>query len=255
MVLNDSPAPSFIICGKRTFAPGEVHVTRKFARSVLILMLEGNLKFIEDGSLVTLTPGEYYIQRNNLFQQGVPMNENLPKYYFFEFFGTYSEGEAGLPLRGKFDSNKISSIAETCVGLYLDRSANKYVLNSYLHRVLGELLDGVSDDFDPHTLAENVHAFIDSKYTSPIRLEHISKCFGYTEEYILRIFKKRYGISPHQYLVSRRMEYAKWLLENTDSSVQQIAVLVGYTDTSPFYRNFKKIYGFSPKERKKAKNE
>ena len=215
-------------------------------------MLEGELKFIEDGNLVTLTSGEYYIQRNNLLQQGVPMNENLPVYYFFEFFGTYSEGQSGLPLRGKYDPNKIGSIVENCVRLYLERSANNFKLNSYLHRILGELLEGFSDDIEPHTLAENVRAFIDSKYTSPIRLEHIAKCFGYTEEYILRTFKKRYGISPHQYLVGRRMEYAMWLLENTDSPIQQIALSVGYSETSSFYRSFKKTYGFSPKERKKG---
>ena len=106
---------------------------------------------------------------------------------------------------------------------------------------------------EAHALVQNVRNFIDSQYTTPISLEDISKKFGYTEEYILRLFKKHYDISPHQYLIRLRMEQAMWLLENTDISIEQTAISVGYSDSSSFYRGFKKAFGISPGAVKKNK--
>lgn len=250
MVLNFSPSPSFVICGTRIFLPNEKHVTRKFNRSVLILMMAGELKFLEDGELITLHAGEYYIQRDGLLQQGVPLT-SLPEYFFIEFNATYSDSEAGLPLRGTFDPKKITSLTESCESQFVQRNANTFKLGSYMLRIFSELLDSAPVNNENRTLAQRVCNYIDSQYTSQITLADISKKFGYTEEYILRIFKKRYGISPHQYLIKLRMEQAMWLLENTDISVEQTALSVGYTDFSAFWRSFKKTFGTSPSAMRK----
>ncbi|MBQ8849803.1 MAG: helix-turn-helix transcriptional regulator [Clostridia bacterium] len=230
--------------------PNEKHVTRRFNRSVLILMAEGELKFLEDGKLITLTPGEYYIQRDGLLQQGVGLS-SLPVYFFIEFSATYSESQSGLPLRGRFDHKKVASFMESCESQFVKKNSNAFKLNSYMLRIFSELLESTPASNENNTLAERVRNFIDSQYNSQVSLSDIAKKFGYTEEYILRIFKKHYGTSPHQYLIKLRMEHAMWLLENTDISVEQTALSVGYTDFSAFYRSFKKTYGTSPGVMKK----
>ena len=98
MYLDFSPAPSFFACATKRFAEGEEHVTRRFGKSVLILMLENELAFREDGREIRLSPCEYYIQREGLFQEGLPM-QKPPTYFFMEFYGHYSE-DGELPLRG-----------------------------------------------------------------------------------------------------------------------------------------------------------
>ncbi len=254
MVLNFFPSPSFLSCGTKIFVQNEKHITRKFNRSVLILMLEGELKFLEGGQLVTLNAGEYYIQRDGLLQEGVPL-KSLPQYFFIEFSATYSDGMSGLPLRGTFEAKKIASLMESCENQFFQKNANTFKLNSHMLRIFSELLNSVPVNNVNNTLAERVRDLIDSQYTSTIDLAFISHKFGYTEEYILRSFKKNYGISPHQYLIRLRMEHAMWLLENTDISVEQTALSVGYTDFSGFYRCFKKTYGISPSmARKKQKD-
>lgn len=245
MVLNFTPSPSFFICGTKIFVPDEKHVTRRYSRSVLILMTAGELKFLEDGELITLHPGEYYIQRDGLFQQGVSMT-SLPEYFFIEFGGTYSNSEAGLPLRGTFDPKKIMSLTESCESQFVQMNSNTFKLSSYMLRIFSELLDSAPVNNDNHTLAQRVRNYIDSQYNSQITLADISNKFGYTEEYILRAFKKRYDISPHQYLIKRRMDQAMWLLENTDISVENIALSVGYNDFSAFWRSFRKTFGITP---------
>ncbi len=69
---------------------------------------------------------------------------------------------------------------------------------------------------------------------------------GYTEDYLIRPFKSHYGVTPHRYLIGRRMDHARWLLENTTLSTEQIASAVGYPDFSVFYRAFCNVHGASP---------
>jgi AraC family transcriptional regulator len=51
---------------------------------------------------------------------------------------------------------------------------------------------------------------------------------------------------PHRYLVRRRLERAKVLLADTDRSVMEIAMAVGYLDTSSFTTAFRKHTGLTP---------
>ena len=60
-------------------------------------------------------------------------------------------------------------------------------------------------------------------------------------------FKQLTGTTIIDYLIRRRMEYAKKLLSSTDYSVLQISLTVGYTSLSHFIYVFKKCYGLTPK--------
>ena len=62
--------PEFIKTNIRTFSPGETHITRTCNFHVLIIMLDGELIFYEDGTRVILQRGQWYIQRSGLFQEG-----------------------------------------------------------------------------------------------------------------------------------------------------------------------------------------
>ena len=66
-------------------------------------------------------------------------------------------------------------------------------------------------------------------------------------------FKKVTGCSPAQYLISLRMAHAMNLLDNTDDTVAQIALAVGYDNTQYFYRLFRNHTGMTPVEYKQRK--
>ena len=55
--------PTYRLSAFRRFLPGERHITRVESGDVLLLMLEGTLRFTEDGVPVELTRGEYYVQQ------------------------------------------------------------------------------------------------------------------------------------------------------------------------------------------------
>ena len=237
----------FYTCSVKTFRPDEYHITRIYSKSVLILMLGGVLHFREAGIDYELRKDEYYIQREGLLQQGVKLSKDPPVYFFIEFKGNYSDDNEGLPLRGRFDSQKIRPLIEAYDNAYKNLSADPFLLNAYMYRIFSDLLMGFNNKREgKNKVAVMVKNYIDAMYSSQLSLKDVAAKFGYTKDYLTRIFSSEYGITPYQYLKNVRLEYALWLLQNTALSIKQIAHQVGYEYTSSFYRAFLDVYGESP---------
>ncbi len=66
-------------------------------------------------------------------------------------------------------------------------------------------------------------------------------------------FKERNHVSPNEYLTILRLERSKQLLTQTDLSIKEIAVSVGYYDASSFIRRFKQIAGVTPLQYRRSK--
>ena len=66
--------------------------------------------------------------------------------------------------------------------------------------------------------------------------------------YFAREFKKAFGLPPHRYLLTRRIERATALLRDTDLPITDIALQTGWTSLGTFGRIFRDITGVSPSE-------
>ncbi len=88
--------------------------------------------------------------------------------------------------------------------------------------------------------------FIDQNYHQKIELRNISEKACFSKFHFLRLFKKAYGKSPHQYLTEVRIKKAKELLQS-DRSVSDVCYAVGFDSIPSFTLLFKKCTGFSPK--------
>lgn len=73
------------------------------------------------------------------------------------------------------------------------------------------------------------------------------KEIGYTEDYVRRLFRDRYGKTPLQFLLSERIEYAKKLLDiyGRQMSIKEIAEMCGFSDPLYFSCMFKRAEGKS----------
>lgn len=254
MLLKSSSPVHLEICAVKRFRAKEYHVTRRYKYSVLILMQKGILRFYEDNEPIELHAGEYYIQRADVLQEGLdkyhepPHREGqMPVYIYFEFSGgEYAEGGNGIPLRGRYSQQKLTPTATRCAELFTAQRHDPFLMTSYLCRVLSELYAAVPDkDPNEDTLAA-VRRYIRSAYSSPLSVKELARQFGYHEDYLTRLFRKRFGTTPGKYLREVRMEHALWQLQNTDRSVEHIALSVGYRDLSAFYRAFEAAHGTPP---------
>lgn len=71
---------------------------------------------------------------------------------------------------------------------------------------------------------------------------------GVSEAHFARSFKAAFGVPPHRYLLSRRIERAKALLRDTDASITDIAFQTGWDSLGTFGRVFRDVTGENPTE-------
>ena len=73
--------------------------------------------------------------------------------------------------------------------------------------------------------------------------------FFYVSNFILQLtFKNYYGITPYQYILSRRIDHAKKMLLSTECPINEIAFDSGFNSETALYRAFKIRTGFSPSQ-------
>jgi len=75
------------------------------------------------------------------------------------------------------------------------------------------------------------------------RLAHVS---GVSEAHFARSFKQAFGVPPHRYLLTRRVERATALLRDTELPITDIAFQTGWSSLGTFGRTFRDITGESP---------
>ena len=100
--------------------------------------------------------------------------------------------------------------------------------------------------------AERAKTCIEANYNNGITVVDIAKLLNLERSYFSTIFKKSVGIPPQQYLNEYRLNKAAKLLVGSHVSVSEAAYATGYTDIVNFSRMFKKYFGMSPSEYKKA---
>lgn len=100
----------------------------------------------------------------------------------------------------------------------------------------------------PSENVERVMALIDKRLHKPLSVAALADEIGIDRSYLCSIFKRELGCSPQQYILSRKMDKAKYFLSSTAENVKYIALSLGYDDPFVFSRAFKKVTGMSPSE-------
>lgn len=90
--------------------------------------------------------------------------------------------------------------------------------------------------------------FIDENMNRKIDFTGLAKSMGMTFDLFLRSFKKKYGVSPKNYLIDLRLEKAKKMLEEPDRNCTQVALECGFSSTAQFSTMFREKYGITPKK-------
>ena len=92
-----------------------------------------------------------------------------------------------------------------------------------------------------------VTAYIDAHLASSIRNRDLAAAAKLSCGYFCQSFKDSFGCPPHSYIVRRRVDRAKELLETTTMPLSQIALDCGFSDQSHFSRIFRRVTGEAPR--------
>lgn len=121
--------------------------------------------------------------------------------------------------------------------------------------MLQEVVEAFSESMFSHDLPlknndiiKKAMVYIAENFNTPLTLEDVSDHVHLHPSYFSTVFKNAAGLSFKEYLNKVRIEESKILLQNTDFSIIDIAVAVGFEDQSYFSKVFKKYTGTTPKQ-------
>jgi AraC family transcriptional regulator len=104
----------------------------------------------------------------------------------------------------------------------------------------------------PGNRIRKVLEYIYHNMHTEISIENLSTLTHMSPYYFIKWFKNQLGETPYQYIVRRRMEKAQYLLKNTDKSVIEIALEIGYCYACNFSNAFKQYTGITPNSYRKS---
>jgi AraC-like DNA-binding protein len=89
---------------------------------------------------------------------------------------------------------------------------------------------------------------IDRAYAQALDIPNLSQIASVSEAHFIRTFKATFGETPHRYLQRRRVERAMFMLRESDRSVTDICLEVGFMSLGTFSRTFHDIVRVTPSE-------
>lgn len=103
-------------------------------------------------------------------------------------------------------------------------------------------------------VVQQIINIVNERYYEELSLKTLAQQYNINSSYLGQVFAKEIGLSFSEYLNSTKNMKAKDLILNTNMKINDIAKAVGYSDTSYFYRKFKKCYGVCPSTLREIKN-
>jgi len=98
----------------------------------------------------------------------------------------------------------------------------------------------------PSDIIENIKTYIKHNFDKPISFTEIANQYNFSQAYLTKMFKEQTGILPKKYLNDYRINHARKLLVDSNISIKDIALRVGFEDQFHFSKNFKNTVGVSP---------
>lgn len=133
-------------------------------------------------------------------------------------------------------------------------SSSNLIIKKNLYDITAKIINHTEKNYLPNKkllLIKPAIDIINSNFTkNDISVNSLAKICGISEAYFRRIFLQFFSVSPKEYIVKRRIEYAKLLLLDNQFSIGQVAELCGYSEPCHFSREFSRICKMSPKSYK-----
>lgn len=117
-----------------------------------------------------------------------------------------------------------------------------------VYRMQTEQHKGYVSGMQATLIAPAVTAINDRFTENNLTVADLASLCGVSEVYFRRLFSNSFGVSPKEYMIQKRMDYAKILLRSGDFSVAEVALMCGYAEACHFSREFSKRTGMPPSQ-------
>lgn len=209
-------------------------------------------EIVEKGTLVVINPGDIHACN--------PL-DGTPWSYLMFYFDKVWFGRLQAEWRGDTDETfrpyttaavhapHLASAGEQLFAALTDTESSRFTREvsviDYAARLAGELAPGSSAPLDAGSKIEWAAGYIDANFAEALRLDDICAAVGLSSSYLIRAFKKRYGVAPHEYQTNRRIQHAQARLRE-GLPISQVALETGFADQAHLQRTFKRLTAATP---------
>ncbi|MBD2463023.1 helix-turn-helix transcriptional regulator [Oscillatoria sp. FACHB-1407] len=147
----------------------------------------------------------------------------------------------GLALKAELESNSLGG------RLYTDSLSTTLLTHLLRHYTGSKPILPAQEGGLPTYRLRQVIEYIDAYLDRDLTLAELAAVAQISPNYFTQLFKQSTGLTPHQYVIQRRVEWAKRLLIEGKLAIADVALQVGFAHQSHFNRHFKRWVGVTPK--------
>lgn len=249
----------------------------------VVYMVQGTTTHIVNGDTIILEEGELLFLNQNSIHENLPAERDdiavnfviLPEFFdkafkmlnmesnfLKDFLQTCLNRKNGEAQYLHFKVNKIQPIRNLAENMIWSLVNNQLSQHSIIQTTMGllllelsnymELVDMKDEDYDNKLLFKILN-YIEKNY-STAALQDLADEYNCKLYWLSKEIKKLTGKTFKQLLQEKRINQSCYYLENTNIPITEISNLVGYSNTSYFYRIFNNTFSISPKEYRQAHN-
>lgn len=126
-------------------------------------------------------------------------------------------------------------------------------MENYMFYLIDKSCEQMRAMEETRTVMDTIVSYIDKNLDKEITRENLAELVYLTPDYISKLFRRKTGMSFGEYIQRRKIQEAQNLLENTDMSIGDVALCVGFSSFSYFSKTFKKITGMTPGDFRKKR--
>ncbi len=221
-------------------------------------VISGKGQYECNGKVYNIKAGEMFLIKPSQVVHYIADSNDPWEYYWVGFNGTYAQKVINnLPFKDNspvYAPKDFDTCKEYLYQIYENSGSslsNSTAMLGYLYLFLaklmeeGNMISPVASVTQSNYVIEAIK-FIQFNYSTDISVDHIANAVGISRSHLYRVFVSNLGQSPIDYLTEYRINEACELLKNTNLSISQVAVSVGFFDQFYFSRVFKKIKKIPP---------
>jgi len=228
--------------------------------NVFLYVIEGEGEAVIENETKKLGPGDIMVLRERELQDYRALPENPMKTMWINYRADY--------ISSYMDAYKVKSgvySGEGCVK-YFDSAidvAHSSLPRKDLCRILADQVHNIIQHISPieidqetvgFSTADKIREMLDSALYKKFDLSRVSMILHMSKSNVIRIFKKKYCVTPYEYLLTSKIEAAKVMLVSTQMSIKDISDRLCITDEHYFSTLFQKRVGVRPSEYRKNSN-
>ena len=199
------------------------------------------IHFITTGNTPQVLELFNLLHQENIEERSLPIN--MLQFLLSDIRNTLLKARFALP------QNTPRDVIQT-----LDECFNEHASFKLCEDIALRLCRLFTVESDGSSIISTIEKYIRENYADPsMGLNKISDEFQISESYFSHMFKEKTGVNFSTYLENIRMNEALRLIRETDISLNELYLSVGYNNSNTFRRAFKKVYGITPSTVRDAK--